>query len=113
MERINSGWIPQGSILGPFLFNIYINDLFFLFSEIDICNFADDTIRFVCEISVEKVITKLKYNLNIAISWFESNYMKINSDKCHLLIGRNKYEHMRAQIGENKIWESNNVPLLE
>ena len=35
--------IPQGSILGPILFNLFINDLMFFIKEIKVCNFADDT----------------------------------------------------------------------
>ena len=35
--------IPQGSILGPILFNVFINELLLFIKETDICNFADDT----------------------------------------------------------------------
>ena len=67
------------------LFNIYLNDLFY-FLFCDASNFADDTTSYVCDKNLAFVLAKLEENSNIAMKWFENNYMKMNSGKCHLFI---------------------------
>ena len=104
--------VPQGSVLGPLLFNLFINDLFYLIKETDICNYADDNTLHACDVKLETLMEKLEAAAEKAISWFEYNGMKINSDKCHLLVCGKKYELMLANIGDEQIIESNKVKLL-
>ena len=54
----------------------------------------------------------LEHNSAFAVCWFESNYMELNTDKCHLIISGNKHESFWADIGNDRIWESNYVNLL-
>ena len=104
--------VPQGSVLGPLLFNIYINDLFFLTENTDVCNYADDIIFYPCDSDLHYLISRLEYDSVLAIEWCECNYMKLNQDKCHLLISRHKYKNVWANIGFCKIWESTDQKLL-
>ena len=103
--------VPQGSVLGPILSNIYLNNLFY-FLSCNVCNFADDTTPYVCNKNLEFVLLKLEEQSNTAINWFDNNYMKMNSDKCYLLISDNKYEHLWAKIGNDRIWKTKAVKLL-
>ena len=104
--------VPQGSVLGPLLFNIYLNDLFFVLDGIDICNFADDTTPYICGKNLSEVLEELEKHSEKALQWFEYNFMKMNPDKCHLLISGYKHEVCFASLDSNIIWEDNTVKLL-
>ena len=98
--------MTQGSVLGPVLFSIYINDLFYLTKLTDVCNYADDTTFYACDSSLEDLIRRLEHDSVLAIKWFEINYMKLNQDECHFLFSDHKDEVMFAKIGHSQIWKS-------
>ena len=76
--------VPQGSILGPLLFNIYINDLFLLLNKY-IVIYADDYTPFSCGKKIDEVISQLEENFCILSKWFKLNCLQLNDDNSHLL----------------------------
>ena len=104
--------VPQVSVLGPVLFNFFMNDLFLFLNDIQVCKFADDTTHFVCSQNLAELVKKLEENSDLAVNWFQNNQIKLNTEKCHLLMSGSKYEHLWTQIGKEKILDDNEVKLL-
>ena len=80
-KKISIGVPPQGSVPGPLLFNIFLNDLFFIEMESEICNFADDTTIYACGTSIEAVVIRLEGDVYRLSKWFTDNGMKANPSK--------------------------------
>ena len=104
--------VPQGSVLGPLLFNAFINSLFFLVEETEICNYADDTTIYVCGQKLEHIVSSLKTDAQRLSKWFLDNSMKLNPDKCHLLVFGEKNNDVSVRIGATTITESVEEKLL-
>ena len=78
--------VPQGSILGPLLFNIYICDMFFETPKnIDFAGYADDNTPYTCSSNIDEVLENLQGALEQLFQWFSANHLVANAGKCHLL----------------------------
>ena len=59
--------VPQGSILGPLLFNVFINDIFMFIEKSEICNFADDKTIYDCGQDLPNIFENLKHDIKILL----------------------------------------------
>ena len=103
--------IPQGSILGPLLFNIFINDLFLFIKETEICNFADDNTIYVCDSSIETVKCKLISEVKNITNWLQLNSLVANPSKFQIMFLGVK-NLVKLEINGKQLSSKNDITLL-
>ena len=83
--------VPQGSILGPLLFLLYINDLPSVSPILKFIMFADDTNIMFSNNDLKVLETKLNNELNVISDWFKLNKLSLNIKKTNFMIFKNKH----------------------
>ena len=102
--------VPQGSVLGPLLFLIYINDLNNSLEIMKSINFADDTNLIYSNTDIDELFIEVQYDIENVLDWFRSNKLSVNIDKTCYMVFRPRGKNYIPILNEIKV---NNTVLKE
>lgn len=82
--------VPQGSVLGPKLFILYLNDIFKVSNVLKFTVFADDTNVFCCGDNLQQMMEMVTIEMNKLKLWFDSNKLSLNLNKTKFMVFGNR-----------------------
>ena len=80
-ERSVTSGVPQGSVLGPLLFSLYINDMPLLVNKSSLIMYADDTTMYYSHSDIDQLMVELNSELMNVSKWLKANYLTLNMGK--------------------------------
>ena len=108
--------VPQGSVLGPLLFLIYINDLHQAMKYCKIRHFADDTNLLIKNAQIKQLQKHINIDLKQLCNWLKANKISLNSGKTELIIFRHPNKKLnydlKIKINGKKLLQSSAVKYL-
>ena len=108
----NRRGVPQGSVLGPLLFNVFLNDLSYLITRVKLNAYADDQQLYSSDSDHVALYNKLNDELCIAVDWFKHNGLMANPEKFQSMTLGSTDQDFSFVVNGTHIKKSDDIDLL-
>ena len=110
--ELNRRGVPQGSVLGPLCFNVFLNDLSYFISRVSLNAYADDQQLYGAYSDHEALYARLDHELREASQWFRMNGLMANPSKFQALVLGSTEQDFSFNIDGQQIQRCDDVDLL-
>ena len=89
--------VPQGSVLGPLFFLVYVNDVQNALDDCNVKLYADDTVLYQSGLNGQEASVKLQSSLDLFVNWCSCNRLTINIQKTKVMVFGSRHRVKRAR----------------